>query len=450
MDDDARKDVALWRLGVLGPLISARLEHGDRQAYFQSAAERLHQQPDGRLVRLSPRTIESWYRTWRRGGFSALMPEVRSDRGQSRAIDHEVAELIVRLKREKPRRSIRRIIRILERAHKVTAGKLSRSSVHRLLHSLDISGRPLRGASAERRSFIMERAGDLWLGDALHGPFVLGADGKPHKSYMLSQFDVATRYVPHSYFALSEGAVAHEHGFKEAILKYGPPAEYYVDLGSAYIARSLRIICAELGIRLVHTAPGDAEAKGGIERWHRTWREEVGDELGGRLVTLQELNSVHWAWLHHEYHSRKHETTGQAPREHFLAQAKERRPLPRGIDLDEVFLHREKRKVRTDGTVRFQGDLLEVRPELSNKWVELRFDPADPDALPHAFVDGKFACDTFPLDRGRNASRRRRRDLGTPDPAAEPSGLDPLDLIERDAYRREEIPGRPRRPSKER
>ena len=40
----------------------------------------------------------------------------RRDRGQSRAISAEVAEQILRVKRERPRRSIRRIIRMLERA----------------------------------------------------------------------------------------------------------------------------------------------------------------------------------------------------------------------------------------------------------------------------------------------------------------------------------------------
>ena len=40
MNDDTRKQIALWRLAVLGPLMSARLEHGDRRAYFEEAAGR--------------------------------------------------------------------------------------------------------------------------------------------------------------------------------------------------------------------------------------------------------------------------------------------------------------------------------------------------------------------------------------------------------------------------
>jgi transposase InsO family protein len=313
MDDKTKRAIALWKLGVLGPLVSARLEHGDRHQLFKETAARAHEMPGGRIIRLSARTIESWYYAFKRGGFDALYPGVRADCGQSRAIGPDLAELIVRAKREKPRRSIRRIIRMLERAGQAKPGALTRSSVHRLLKLAGVSARPVRGPSAERRSFIAEHAGDLWVGDALHGPLVIAPDGREHKSYLLSQIDNATRFIVHSYFALSEGSAEQEHGLKQAILKYGIPRAYYVDHGSAYIAHSLRFICADLGIHLLHAGVQDAEAKGVIERWHRTWREEVGDELPATPLPLADLNAKHWAWLGAEYHARQHDTTRRVP-----------------------------------------------------------------------------------------------------------------------------------------
>jgi len=433
-DDDL--DLALWKLSVLGPLVSARLEHGDRLAWLLETAERAHQRPDGRLVKLSPRTLEAWLYAYRRGGLSALARQPRSDRGTSRAISSELEDLLVRAKRERPRRSIRRLIRMLERARVVRPGELSRSSVHRLLASRGLSARPTRGPSAERRSFLVEHAGDLWIGDAMHGPSVIAPGGPIRKAYLLSQIDAATRYLPHSYFATSEAAPEHEYGFQQALLKAGRPRTYYVDLGSAYVARSLRAICGELGVHLVHTAPKDCEAKGAIERWHRTWREEIGDELPDHPLPLAELNAIHWAWLGAEYHARRHQTTGRSPREHWLAEAGQLRALPSGLDLDAVFLHRVQRKVRKDGTVRFAGGLFEVRPELVGKTVELRFDPSHAKARPHVFLDGRFVCDTVPLDRRRNATRARRRNLGQPDPTALPTGIDPLAQILEEHYER--------------
>jgi hypothetical protein len=112
------------------------------------------------------------------------------------------------------------------------------------------------------------------------------------------------------------------------------------------------------------------------------------------------------------------------------------RLLPRHKNLDEVFLHRARRHVRKDGSVRFRGRFLEVRPELVGREVELRFDPGDQVANPHVFVEDRFVCDSVPLDRVKNTSRQRRRLQGEPTPDAEPSGLDPLALIEREHYER--------------
>jgi hypothetical protein len=280
------------------------------------------------------------------------------------------------------------------------------------------------------------------MGDALHGPLVVAPDGRIRKSYLLSQIDGASRYLPHSYFALGETALEHEYGLKQALLKGGRPRTYYVDLGAAYIARSLRVICAELGIHLLHTAPKDCEAKGAIERWHRTWREEVGDELPEHPLPLAELNALHWAWLSTEYHARRHDTTGRSPREHWLAEAQHLRALRIGTNLEEIFLHRAERRVRKDGTVRFGGGLLEVRAELVGKIIELRYDPTQKDALPRVFFEGRFVCDAVPLDRYKNAHRHRRRQVGEPDPTVEPTGLDPLDLIRREHYERIRPPRR--------
>ena len=447
MKHDDKQAVALWRLGVLGPLTSARLEHGDRRRYLAEAAARTHERPDGTRVQLSARTIEAWYDAYRRGGFPALFPRDREDRGRSRAISAEIAEHLLRVKRERPRRSIRRIIRMLERAGLVRAGELHRSTVHRLLAAHGVSARPLRGPATERRSFLPAHAGDLWVGDALHGPLVIAPDGAVRKAYLLTQIDGATRYVPHSYFAVSESAVDQEYGLKQAVAKHGPPRVYYVDLGSAYIAESLVLICAELGIRLLHTGVQDCEAKGVIERWHRTWREEVGDELPDHPLPIAELNAKHWAWLAAEYHARKHDTTGKPPREHWLSELPYLRTLPRHKTLDEVFLHRERRFVRKDGTVRFRGGFLEVRPELVGREVELRFDPRDDALRPRVFLEDRFVCDTVPLDRLRNASRRRRRLRDDAAPDAEPSGLDPLALIEAEHYQRVRPVGAPPRPT---
>ena len=68
MNHEQRRALALWRYSVLGALVSARLEYGDRREHFRSAARRIYERPCGRKVQLSPRTIEDWYYAYLRRG----------------------------------------------------------------------------------------------------------------------------------------------------------------------------------------------------------------------------------------------------------------------------------------------------------------------------------------------------------------------------------------------
>jgi hypothetical protein len=99
-------------------------------------------------------------------------------------------------------------------------------------------------------------------------------------------------------------------------------------------------------------------------------------------------------------------------------------------------LHREKRLVRKDGTVRWRSGYLEVRAELVGETVELRFDPNDEAARVRVFVDDKPFCDAVPLDLKANAHRVRHRPRGVAAPLVEKSGLNPLQLIADEHYRR--------------
>jgi putative transposase len=280
MDPNKRQEVAAWRLSILGPLISARLDHGEIRELLEEAAARSYTDLDGRPRRFCWRTLEGWRHDYLAGGLGALAPHTRADAGTCRAIAEPIARKLLDLRREQPRRSIRTLIKALERAKDVPPGTLAQSTVRRLLRAHGLSKRPTRLPERERRAFTAEHPGDLTMGDSMHGPPVIGPDGVIYKKcYLLSQIDVASRFVPHSEFYLSEDAAHHEEGFRRAIVAHGAPRTYYVDLGAAYIAASLKQICAELAIFLLHAGPGDAAAKGVIERFHKTWRAEVGAEL---------------------------------------------------------------------------------------------------------------------------------------------------------------------------
>ena len=441
MEHDDKTEVALWRFSVMGSLVSVHRKHGDLTRLCDEAASKLYERSDGRHVSLKARTIEAWFYLYSEGGLEALRPKGRNDAGISRAITPEHAEHLLKLKRQNMRRSVRMLIRILERAGEARKGELKRSTVHRLLQAHGISGRPARETAGwERRAFRPENAGALWMGDVMHGPLVL-AEGRVRKAYLHSFIDAATRFVPGAGFRLGETALDHQIVLKQAVRAHGLPRTLYLDQGAAQIAKSLRLICAELGIRLLHCRARDPESKAGVERFFRTFRAEVMDELPAEPLPLAELNSKLWSWLSVEYHAREHGGTKREPLMHWLEQVDQIRPAPRKARLDVAFMHRVNRKVRKDGTVRFEGRMLEVRSELVGQTVELRYAPEQKGALPQVFVDGTFVCDTVELDHILNCSRRRRRPA-QPATELDPTSteLDPLQLMQDEHARKIRIP----------
>ena len=117
MDYDKKTEVALWRFSVMGPLVNAHREHGDVRRLCEEAASKIYEREDGRQVRVKARTIEAWYYRYRTGGgLRALRPEGRSDAGSESGDPSRASRAVLALKREKMRRSVRMIIRTLERA----------------------------------------------------------------------------------------------------------------------------------------------------------------------------------------------------------------------------------------------------------------------------------------------------------------------------------------------
>ena len=87
--------VALFRLSVLGPLISPeQLQRGELQTIIRQLAQREYAIPESDRRMLGEKTIQAWYYAWRKGGIEALVPKVRADRGSSK-ISATVQEAIL-------------------------------------------------------------------------------------------------------------------------------------------------------------------------------------------------------------------------------------------------------------------------------------------------------------------------------------------------------------------
>ena len=400
--------LALFRMSVLGSLISSSFHRGELKQEIARLANRSYAIPGSDRLQISPKTIERWYYTYQREGLDGLAPTPRIDQGISK-LPTSLQEAIVAAKQANPKRSIRQLVILLENEGVVAKGTLSRSAVHRLLQQHGIS-RPSGGASEkpEHRSFTTQFAGDIWYGDVMHGPKVL-VEQRWRKVYLVSLMDDASRLITHSSFCLGETALDIEGVLKNAVLKRGRPQRLVVDNGAAYRANSLQGICARLGIALIYCRPYAPEGKGKLERWHRTVREQFLTEIDFTTLTLEGLNRQWWAWVEQHYHCSAHSSMGgQSPLLRYQQDLERIRPLGAlATRLDEIFYHREQRKVRKDGSVSYQGTRFEVDYHLSGETVTLVVNPHSGVVVSVVDNNDEPICLATPQDTLANSYRRR-------------------------------------------
>lgn len=424
------REVALFRYGLIADLV--RLEPGTRGLHglIAQKAEGEYTIPGSRRTRVAAETIRHWLTAYRRGGFEALMPRPRADQGRSRSLPATVTEVLLATKEAHPKWSVPLVIRSARSHPEVPeALPLPVSTVHRLLSRHGLMT-PASGETADRdrRRFAFERAGQLWMSDVMHGPTVALGDRTRRKSYLIALIDDATRVIPYCCFAFSENTTQFLPTLKQALLRRGIPERLYVDNGSAFRSHHLALVCARLGISLIHARAYRPQGKGKIERWFKTVRAQFLTRLEpADTASLEALNRRLWAWVEGEYHHNAHRgLEGRTPLEQWCHGGEAVHWPEPGQDLDELFLFERQRKVQQDRTVSLNGVVYEVDAALIGERVTVRFDPAAPLGQPIQVCHQGRCQSARPVDVHANCFIKRQRPAQT---------LDTLDSPEATASR---------------
>lgn len=340
------EEVALFRYGMIADLLHLGPEDKGLYGLLRKKAEGEYRIPGTTRSRVAAETMRDWLKAHRKAGFDGLKPRPRKDAGQSRSLPQEVVDLLVSIKDGNPELSVQLVIKEALATQKVSAElPLAPTTVHRILTRAGLMRREDGGAEGDRRRFAFQKAGELWMSDVMHGPAV-GVGGKvKRKSYLIAFIDDASRVVPHAAFALSENTAAFLPVLKQAVLRRGVPKRLFVDNGSAYRSHHLSLVCAKLGITLIHARPYAPESKGKQERWFRTVRMQLLPTLTqADTVSLEALNRRLWAYVEGEYHQTPHRGLDrETPLDRWAKSADEVSYFPQQQeDLDALFLSETK------------------------------------------------------------------------------------------------------------
>jgi len=425
--EEPRMAMALARYEIVGRYLAMKPKRGQRGKLLEELAEQTWIGPDGEPFHAAADTIRVWVARYRRDGLPGLMDKQRAVRGVQTLTDEQI-ELICRLKKEVPERSLERIIRIAEDTGLVEPDVLKRSTVHRVLQSRGLSARNSRVPDRQDLDrFEADHPNDLWQSDMLVGPWLPDPSrpGKMRRAQLFAFIDDHSRLLLHGRFSFRENLPELELVFRRALQKWGTPTRVYYDNAKVYRSGHMKQIVATLGIhRIVFTRSYRPMGHGKVEALNRLLRNAFLAELkSSNINTLDALNEAFGAFSDLEYNRKIHSELGQTP----LARWRTGIERVRYVEEDKLrqaFLWKERRTPDKSGVFSLLSVRYQVGAKLARKRIEVRFDP---EALHEVEVwcQGHFAERARPLDvRAHRRPRAVADESSAPPSASQPPTAD--------------------------
>lgn len=262
MDNAMKQKVALFRYSLIAPLLNETFTHATAREYLEDICARVYDVPVYGKREYAPETVKGWLLYYRKYGIEGLYPSIRSDKGNSRAINDSAKEYITQVKTAHPKKPVKIIYHELLAKGIIDPGSVSVSTIQRFIHNHGLN--KVAFDTKDRRAFAMAFPNDCWQSDFSQGPY-LSIDGKKMKTHLAVFIDDASRAITGYSFFFEENLSSILSVFKTAVRRRGIPKKLYMDNGKAFRADQLQFICASLGTIVSYAKPYDAAAKGYVK-----------------------------------------------------------------------------------------------------------------------------------------------------------------------------------------
>jgi transposase InsO family protein len=392
--NDPDLDKSLWRYGIISPLLHRSDDDPTMCDMLRTMAGKTFIRPDGAPIALSTETLRKWLYRYRSDGIKGLENQQRRDKGHQQ-VPQSVADALGRLRKEHPNWTLARGLEQMLKEGLWNGIKPSRATLYRFATANKLHRNPCKATVT--RSFAFTGFGQLWVADFMHGPKL--RCGKHFKKAILHAIiDDATRYVVSARFYFKETVEVLLTEMMIATRRYGICQRLYTDNGPCYASVHLKIVCARLGIHLVHTPPYRPQGRGKVERLFRTIRDQFLGEQ--HAAGIDRLNADLQQYLG-DYHQRIHSSLGVSPLQKRLGADNACRKLPEVTDIRSLFCMHRKCRVYNDTTIRLNKRIFEVPQAVPGTTIDVFYLPWDP-----AWVFyGNDMRPARPLNKTANAKR---------------------------------------------
>ena len=334
---------------------------------------------DGSQRQFTWRTISTWLYRYKIGGITTMDNKPRSDKGRTRKVILEdlqeaVDKIMPKLHGRTP--TLAAIYRLCIEEGLLTRSQVAPNTFRRLVNRHEMLKPAESSENKHRLAFAKAHANEMWQADTLFGPYVTH-NGKPTQSKLIAFIDDCSRVCCHGQFFVEENTDTLIEALRAAFYKRGVPQSLYVDNGSIYTSKEIIQICARVGCLLHHAPVRDGAAKGKVERFFRTVRDQfLVRNLD--LSSLEVLNRSFAEWVEERYNAQIHSVLGMPPLDRYALDRKNIRFLPPNEANDELFFIEEERNVRADNTFSFKAMRFEAPRHLPDRTIQVRFARKDP------------------------------------------------------------------------
>ena len=256
-------------------------------------------------------------------------------------------------------KTISNLYRHLLKTGLITADAFTEATLRNFIRGADLKFKGLE--KKERRAFEMPHINMLWTADFMHKPY-LTVGKRKIKICLCVIVEDHSRVPVGARFFTTESSLSLQITLKEAILTYGNPRKLYCDNAKVFSSGYLQLVCAGLGIALIHSKPYDSPSRGKVERVIRTVRLMFLPNICITVeYTLDDLNRDLKSWAANEYHQNIHASTGEKPIDRYIndmPNVKINKLTP--YQVDDLFYQAIYRTVKNDCTVQISNKLYEV------------------------------------------------------------------------------------------
>ncbi len=406
MKNNDYNDMGLFKFQLIAPAINKTHGFSCNEKYFKYVSEQVHTF-NNKEYKFSKSCIKHWYLSYKNKGYSTLEKKKRKDYKVSRKINNDTIQRIITIREEYPSITGTKIYEKLLEEKYINKVEVSKDTILRFLRENNLKAKQV--VNVERRMFEMEHVNDCWQSDTSYGPY-LTIDNKKYRTKLIMFIDDKSRLITGFDFFLNDNAINMQKVFKTAIKTYGKPKKLFVDNGGPYDNKQLSLICARLGIELIHAKPYSPESKAKIERSFRTIKDGwMHCTDWNAFTSLEEIKTSLQTFIYDEYLNKIHSSTNETPNERWHNEYAQVTFLEESF-IDESFLHRIDRKVRKDQTIKIENEYYEVPFKYTGKIIEIRYNPSDLEEI-YIFENNKKLEKCKKVDKVANSKIKRKNNI---------------------------------------